>query len=88
MENVNLSEMQVLEKIQAKIVLLTGSKISLQEILDKCILYSNTHFEAFVMEEFDFQKLTEEKINLILSTTLKSGYHFPEKSDDELIYDL
>ena len=38
------------------------------------------------MEEFDSPKLTEEKINQILSTTFKSGYHFPEKSDDELIY--
>ncbi len=38
------------------------------------------------MEGFDSPKLTEEKMYQILSTTFKSGYHFPEKSDDELLY--
>ena len=88
MANVKLSEKQVLEKIQAKIVLLKGKKISQQEILDKCILYSDSHFEAFILEEFDSPKLTDDKINQILSTTFKSGYNFPEKLDDELIYSL
>jgi hypothetical protein len=88
MANVKLSEKQVLEQIQAKIVLLKGKKISQQEILDKCILYSDKHFEAFIREEFDSPKLTKEKINQIISTAFNSGYHFPEKSDDELIYNL
>jgi hypothetical protein len=88
MANVKLSEKQVLEQIQAKIVLLHGKKVSQQEILDKCILYSNNHFQNFMLEEFHSPKISKEKIKKILTNTIKSGYHFPEKSDDELIYNL
>ncbi len=86
MANVKLSEKQVLEQIQAKIILVKGKKVSQQEILDKCILYSNKHFDRFLQEEFDSPGLTPEKITQILASTFQSGYAFPDKSDDELIY--
>ena len=88
MANVKLSEKQVLEQIQAKIILVKGKKVSQQEILDKCILYSNKHFDRFLQEEFNSPELTQEKITQILASTFQSGYAFPDKSDDELIYNF
>ena len=88
MANVKLTEKHLLEKIQAKLVLLRGRKISQQEILDKCIKFSNHNFEQFIGEEFDSPKITKELIKNVVSNTIKSGYHYPEKSDDELIYGI
>ncbi len=88
MANVKLTEKKLLEKIQAKLVLLRGKKISQQEILDRCIIFSNHNFEQFISEEFDSPKITKDLIEKVVSNTFKSGYHFPEKSDDELIYGI
>ncbi len=88
MANVKLSEKKLLEKIQAKLVLLWGKKISQQEILDKCIKFSDHNFKQFIKDEFDSPKITEGLINKIVSNTVQSGYHYPEKSDDELIYGI
>ena len=88
MANVKLSEKRLLEKIQAKLVLLRGKKISQQEILDRCIKFSDHNFEQFIKDEFDSPKITMGLINTIVSNTVQSGYNYPEKSDDELIYDI
>ena len=88
MANVKLTQKKLLEKIQAKLVLLRGKKISQQEILDRCIIFSNHNFEQFVNEEFDSPKITKDLIEQVVSNSFKSGYHFPEKSDDELIYGI
>jgi len=88
MANVKLTEKRLLEKIQAKLVLLRGKKISQQEILDKCIKFSDHNFEQFIKDEFDSPKITKELIYNIVSNTIESGYHYPEKSDDELIYGI
>ncbi len=88
MANVKLSEKKLLEKIQAKLVLLIGKKISQQEILDKCIKFSDHNFDQFIKNEFDSPKITKELINKIISNTVQSGYHYPEKSNDELIYGI
>ena len=88
MANVKLTEKKLLEKIQAKLVLLKGKKISQQEILDKCIKFSEHNFEQFIRDEFDSPKITKELIKKIVSNTVKSEYRFPEKSDDELIYGI
>lgn len=86
MANVKLSEKQLLEQFQARIVLLKGKKISQQELLDKCIRFSSKNMEEFMQQEFDAPELTPEKIEKILAKTVRTGYAFPEKSDDELLY--
>ncbi len=86
MANVKLSEKALLEKIQARIVLLRNEKISQQELLDKCIRFSSNNFESFLKEEFDYPTLTPEKKARILKNKINSGYAFPEKTDDELLY--
>ena len=88
MANVKLTEKKLLEKVQAKLVLLIGKKISQQEILDKCIKFSDHNFDQFIKNEFDSPKITKKLINEIISNTVRSGYHYPEKSNDELIYGI
>ena len=88
MANVKLSEKKLLEQLQAKITLLNGKKVSQQELLDKCIKFSDRNFEKFTQDEFYEPRLTPEKIKLILEDTVDTGYNHPEKSDDELIYGL
>ena len=87
MANVKLSEKVLLEKIQARIVLLRNEKISQQELLDKCIRFSSNNFDDFLKEEFDNPTLTPEKKARILKNRINSGYAFPEKTDDELLYE-
>ena len=88
MRNEKLSEKQLLEQLQAKLTLTKGKKISQQKVLDKCIQFSSNNFEHFLQEEFDEPFLSLDKIKKILKNTINTGYHYPEKSDDELIYGL
>ncbi|MHA1673691.1 MAG: hypothetical protein ACTSYI_08680 [Promethearchaeota archaeon] len=83
-----LTEKELLEKIQAKLVLLRGKKISQQEILGRCIRFSNHNFEQFVKEEFNSPKIIGDLIEKVISNTFKSGFHFPDKSEDKLIYGI
>ena len=86
MANVKLSKKALLDKLQAKILLLQGEKITQQALLDKCIDFVDKNFNTFVAQEIDSPQMTEEKIQLILKSTVKSGYHHPEKTHDELLY--
>ncbi len=86
MANVKLTNKIELDKLQAKIVLLFGQKITQQELLDKCISYSNDHFNEFLTTEFDFIRPTDEIISKIKNSAIESGFAHPELSDDELIY--
>ena len=53
MANVKPKNKRLLEEFQAKLVLLKGKKISQQEILDKCIEFSEHHLKEFVNEKID-----------------------------------
>ncbi len=86
MANVKLNEKALLERIQAQIVLLRNEKVSQQELLDKCIRFSSNNFEQFLKEQFNCPSLTPQKIACILKNTVKSGFAFPDKTDDELLY--
>ena len=86
MANVKLSKKQLLEELQARLVLLRKKKISQQELLDKCIQFSVNHLHFFFKDQFAASQLTEEKLQKILADTVDSEYFFPEKSDDELMY--
>jgi len=86
MANVKLRNKELLELLQARLVLLKGKKLSQQEILDKCIEFSENHLEEFIQEKIEKPKLTPEKIELIISNIYDGPIHFQEKSDDEILY--
>jgi len=86
MANVKLSKKKLLEKLQAQLTLLLGQKISQQELLDKCIEFSEQHIEEFLNEKLAPPQLTSEKIDRILSNAIDCPIYFKEKSDDELLY--
>lgn len=86
MANVKLKNKRLLEEFQAKLVLLKGKKISQQEILDKCIEFSEHHLKEFVNEKIDTPKLTPEKRERIISNTIDAPIYYPDKTDDEIIY--
>lgn len=86
MANVKLTKKKLLEKLQAKVTLLKGTKISQQEILDKCIEFSDEHLEDFVNEKVIQKTLTPEKMDLILANPIDCSLEFLDKSDDELLY--
>ena len=88
MSSVKINEKKLVEELKAKVFSLINKKISQQNLIDKCIKYSYENLDDFIQKELQIPKLTEEKIKKILDNTIKSGYHFPDKSDDELIYGL
>lgn len=88
MANVKLTNKKKLEELQAKFVLQKGKKLSQQEILDKCIEFSDKHFEEFTEELIDQPVNFEDKFDLILKNTYKEKTYFKDKSDDELLYGL
>jgi hypothetical protein len=86
MANVKLKNKELLEKLQARLVLLKGKKVSQQEILDKCVEFSENHLEEFIREKIEPPNLTPEKIKLIISNVYDGPVYFQDKSDDELLY--
>lgn len=86
MATVKLNKKELLEKLQAKLTLIRGKKISQQEILDKCIEFTEEHLEEFIKEKLKSPTLTQEKIKQILSNPIDCPIFFQDKSDDELIY--
>jgi lipoate-protein ligase A len=88
MASVKLNKKSLLEKLQAKVTLKLGKKMTQQEILDKSIEFVYKRLDAFISEELEEPKLTKEIIERIRSNTIKEPLAHPEKSDDELIYDL
>jgi hypothetical protein len=88
MANVKLTNKKKLEELQAKLVLQKGRKISQQEILDKCIEFSDIHFQEFTEEQIDIPVLNKEKIDAILANTYRGKTYFKDKTDDELIYEI
>ncbi len=87
MASVKLSKKLELERIQAKILLITGTKTTQQELLDKCINYVERNFDDFVEKEMETPHLTKKKIDWISKFATDSGYAHPELTDDELLYD-
>jgi len=87
MVNVKLKNKQLLEKLQVRLELLMGKKASQQEILDKCVEFSEKHLEEFIREKIEPPKLTPEKIDLIISNIYDGPIYFQDKSDDDLLYE-
>ncbi|MHA1278135.1 MAG: hypothetical protein ACTSQI_22540 [Candidatus Helarchaeota archaeon] len=88
MANVKLNNKKLLEKLQAQLTLIQGKKMSQQELLDKCIEFSEEHFDDFINEKLSLSLLTPEKMERILSNPIDVPIYFKNKSDDELIYDI
>ncbi len=86
MANVKMMKKDLLEKLQATLILKEGKKISQQELLDKCVEFSNAHLEQFILEELQIPPLDPSKIKQILSHAVDDEVLHPEKTDDDLIY--
>lgn len=88
MASVKLSKKHLLEQIQAKLVLIQGSKMSQQEILDKCIEFSHNHLAQFVQEQLDPTPITPEQIRKILDSALDINLYHQDEKDDDLLYGI
>ena len=88
MANVKLSEKKRLERLQAQIIIITGQKITQQELLDKCIRFAENRFQDFIKREISTPVLTQDIIEKIQNARFHSGFHYPDKSDDDLIYSI
>jgi hypothetical protein len=88
MANVKMNNKNLLEKLQAEIILKLGKKISQQEILDRSVDFVYKKLDSFIQEEISHPELTKEKIEKIKRNAINVQLSHPEKSDDELIYDL
>ncbi|TXT63517.1 MAG: hypothetical protein BAJALOKI1v1_710012 [Promethearchaeota archaeon] len=88
MTSVKMNNKELLEKLQAKITLRLGKKPTQQELLDKSVEFAYKQIDTFIFEEFQQHTLTKEIIEKIRSNTIDAPLAYPDKSDDELIYDL
>lgn len=88
MANVKLNNKSLLEKLQAKITLKLGKKMSQQELLDKSIEFTYNRFEEFFLENIDKPTLTGDFIESLKESASDALLYYSDKSDDELIYNL
>ena len=88
MANVKMNNKSLLEKLQAKITLKLGKKVSQQEILDRSIDFVYKQLDKFIYEELEHPVLTKEIIDRIKKNAINAPFAHPNKSDDELIYGL
>ena len=88
MANVKLNNKRLLEKLQAKITLKLGKKISQQEILDRSIEFTYSRLDEFFIENVDKPVVTKEFIEKLKKKAKNVPIYHLDKSDDELIYGL
>ena len=88
MANIKLNNKRLLEKLQAEITLKLGKKISQQEILDNSIEFVYNRLDEFISEKIDHPPITDDLIKRIKENAIDAPLMHPEKSDDELIYEL
>lgn len=86
MASVKLTNKNLLDKLQAKIILRTGKKISQQEILDKTVEFAHDKLEEFIAKNVEIPRITDEITKRILETPLDAPIYHLDKSDDELLY--
>ena len=70
MANVKMNNKSLLEKLQAKIILKLGKKVSQQEILDRSIDFVYKRLDKFINEELEHPVLTKEIIERIKKNTI------------------
>jgi hypothetical protein len=88
MANVKMNNKSVLDKLQAEITLKVGKKYTQQEILDRSIDFVYKRLDRFIYEELHHPVLTKKIIQKIKKNVIEAPLTHPEKSDDELIYNL
>jgi hypothetical protein len=86
MASVKLKNKDLLDKLQAKIVLETGNKLSQQEILDKSVEFAYNKLPEFIQENVKTPQLTKEILKYILDNPYDGPLYHLDKSDDELLY--
>ena len=75
-----------LEKLQAKLRLKTEIKIDQFRLLRELIHFGEQNFEEF-LSFLQSIPLTDEEIKKLNKKVINSfSYHYPEKSDDEVLY--
>ena len=83
--NVKLSKKEMLDEIQAKLVLL-HQRLTQQDILDKSIEFVDRHFDNFVQEQVIAPKLTKDKLDRIKNSIYFGEILYPSFSNDDLLY--
>jgi len=88
---IKTSKKQVIDELQAKLILRLGRKISQQETLDLCIQFANQHFEEILAIAGSIPMLSPEKAEQIIKRAVKykNTYYsenesFANPEDDEI----
>ncbi|MHA1974109.1 MAG: hypothetical protein ACTSW1_14010 [Candidatus Hodarchaeales archaeon] len=75
-----------LKRLQARLRLMSGIKIDQTSLLREVIYFGAQNFEEF-LSFLQGVHLTKEEIDKTNNQYIKSySYHYPEKTDDELLY--
>ncbi|MHA1491365.1 MAG: hypothetical protein ACTSRI_17145 [Promethearchaeota archaeon] len=88
MANVKMNNKSLLEKLQAKITLRIGKKMSQQDILDKSIEFTYNRLDDFIKENIKHPPITDELIKRLKDSAIDAPLAHQDKSDDELLYGL
>ncbi len=76
-----------LEKLQAKLRLVCDIKIDQFRLLRSLVYFGEENFEGF-LSFLQGTELSEEEIQKLKTSLIKPySHHYPEKSDDELLYE-
>ena len=79
---------EILKRIKEKFENLVGKEISDEELIEKCLIFSNTHIDELVSEKKKVLELTPELKKEILSGAQNCELYYLDKTDDELIYGI
>jgi hypothetical protein len=77
---IKISNKNLIDNLQAKLILRLGRKITQQETLDLCVEYANAHFDDILQMVDSEPILTPEKAEKILKTFEKYNdtYYDPD----------
>jgi hypothetical protein len=69
-------------EIQAKLILKTGKKFSLQKILDRSIEYYSKNLDKFIIDSLPFIEISRERIQKIINSA--SDFEYQTSGNENL----
>ena len=79
---------EIIKKLKERFESLLGKKISDEDLIEKCLNFSNIHIDELLGENNKSLKLTPELKEKILSNAQDCDLYHLDKSDDELLYGI
>ena len=88
MTSVKIKE-EILKELKEKFENLFGKKISDEELIEKCMVFSNSHIDEIVTEKEEILlELTDEKRRRILARARDYEDYYENLSDDQVLYGI